>query len=92
MIYLKVKWNHNFDDEPTYIYSELDNDLNELRKVEIYKNNTIGYAFDDIEYNGTQLSIESLPTIEEISLDKQFEPSYISKEEFEKIWISIKNI
>lgn len=92
MIYLKVKWIHNFDDEPTYIYSELDKDLNELRKVEIHKNNTIGYAFDDIEFNGTQLSIESLPTIEEISLDKQFEPSYISKEEFEKICSSIKNI
>ena len=39
MTYIKVQWIHNFEDEPILLYSELDSMRNEVRKVEVYKNN-----------------------------------------------------
>lgn len=86
MMYLEVKWIHNFIDEPEYIVSELDNGRNEIRKVEIYKNNKKGYAVKDISVNGSQLSEIPLPTLEEINSDVQFNACYISHARFEEIW------
>jgi hypothetical protein len=34
MSYLKVKWNRSFPDEPMLLYSELDRERWEVRKVE----------------------------------------------------------
>ncbi|WP_353885443.1 DUF6881 domain-containing protein [Acinetobacter bereziniae] len=36
MQYLKVEWMHDFLDEPIFLYSELDKNRNELRKVEVF--------------------------------------------------------
>lgn len=42
MEYLKVEWVHDFNDEPSIIYSELDHNRNEWCKIEIYKNGQPG--------------------------------------------------
>jgi hypothetical protein len=42
MIYLKVKWNHSFSDEPVLLYSELDRKRWELRKIEVFPNGRMG--------------------------------------------------
>jgi hypothetical protein len=86
LVYLKVEWIHDFIDEPILIYMELDYERNEIRKVEIYSNNKIGYADLNHEYAGTRLSLEPIPTIDEIVEDEQFKPVEISNEEFEKVW------
>jgi hypothetical protein len=36
MSYLKVKWNRSFPDEPMLLYSELDRERWEVRKVEFF--------------------------------------------------------
>lgn len=87
MKYLKVEWIHSLEDEPIIIYSEIDDKFNETRKVEIYRNNKVGYADFNVEFGGTRLSEEPLPSLQEIALDKQFKPTEIDKQEFEKIWI-----
>lgn len=87
MQYLKVEWIHNFEDEPIIIYSEIDDKYNEIRKVEIYRNNKVGYADLNTEFGGTRLSEEPIPTLSEIALDSQFRPIEIDKQEFEKIWL-----
>lgn len=86
MEYIKVFWKHNFSDEPVTLYSELDANRNELRKIEIYRDGSCGYAFNNISYKNTRLSEEPLPTIEEIAKEKEFEPHIISKGEFEIVW------
>ena len=86
MQYLKCRWIHNFDDEPILIYSELDNDRFELKKIHIYRNGEIGYAYQEIEFLDTRLGEVPVPEIEEIRADPQFVPEYIAEEEFQKIW------
>ncbi len=92
MEYIKVYWMHDFIDEPIILYSELDEKRFEVRKIEIYRNNRIGYATYDISVNDTYLSEFPIPEIIEINVDKQFMASKISKREFEDIWINIIKI
>jgi hypothetical protein len=90
--YLKVAWLHNFPDEPIIIYSEVDDNKNEVRKLELFRDGKIGYAFNDIEYGGSRLSECPLPELEEIASDPQFNPVEITKEEFEKVWTEKVNL
>ncbi len=83
-----VDWLHNFPDEPVKIYSEIDEQRNEVRKIELFRDNKIGYATKNIEFGGSCLSKYPIPEIEEIALDPQFKPVEISKDEFEKVWQS----
>lgn len=87
MEYLKVYWIHNFDDEPILFYSEIDDDRNETRKVEIYRDKSFGLASIDIEFGGTALGEIPVPNIEEIREDAEFDPYYITQEEFDSVWL-----
>ncbi len=44
MKYIKVKWLHSHPDEPVLLYSELDKDRWETRKVEVFADGRIGFA------------------------------------------------
>lgn len=86
MEYIYVEWVHNFEDEPTILISELDEKRNEIRKIELYKNGSVGYAYNGISVMGTGLSSEPIPELKNIASDTQFIPKKISKEEFEGFW------
>ncbi len=86
MEYLKVSWLHHFEDEPLYLYTEIDALRFENRKIEIYPDGSFGIANSNFHFGGTALSDEIMPPIEDISEDKQFIPELISQEEFELIW------
>lgn len=86
MEYIRVKWKHTSSDEPVLLYSELDMDRYELRKVEIYLDGRKGYASATEEKAGTRLGDQPVPPLAEIALDDEFEPVEISKEEFETVW------
>ena len=87
MTYIKVQWTHGFQDEPILLYSELDSNKNEIRKVEIYKNGKLGYACENKSVNGTFLSKTEIPLLKDINSDAQFDACEIDKEYFESIWI-----
>jgi hypothetical protein len=86
MTYLKVKWIHTDPDYPVLIYSELDHERWELRKVEIFPDGRMDYAGPGVEVGDTGLSTMSYPSLEKIAANPVFEPEVISKAEFEKIW------
>ena len=86
MKYTKVRWIHAHADEPIWIYAELDEDLNEIRKVEVFADGSKGYADKVRESGTTGLSIEPWPPLDEIAADPQFAPEEISSSEFEEIW------
>ena len=44
MEYIMVKWLHSHPDEPVLLYSELDKDRWETRKVEVFADGRIGFA------------------------------------------------
>jgi hypothetical protein len=90
MDYLKVNWDHSSysfsPNRPMLIYSELDDERWEVRKVEIFPDGRMGYADPEVEVGRTGLSELPLPSFEKIAADPASEPGVISKAEFEKIW------
>ena len=86
MQYLLVEWIHSLSDEPVLLYSEISDDRRELRKIEIFRDGSASFA-DSVRTTGsTMLSLEALPTLEEIASDPQFRPKLIDRSEFEEAW------
>ncbi|MBD1227946.1 DUF6881 domain-containing protein [Xenorhabdus griffiniae] len=87
MIYMKVYWKHSDDDYPIEIYSELDKDRYEVRKIEIFSNGKVNYAQEDKSTGSTILGEVPVPPINEINGDAQFEAAEITQEEFNSLWL-----
>ncbi|NUW29821.1 hypothetical protein HTZ77_00015 [Nonomuraea sp. SMC257] len=86
MRYLKVIWRHDFDDYPVELYSELDNEGYEVRKVEIYRSGRRDYADFAKSTGQTGLGEIPVPSIEEIAEQEEFTPAWINADEFERVW------
>jgi hypothetical protein len=86
MQYLRVQWLHSFPHDPVEIYSEIDDDGWETRKVEIFPDGSMGYASATDATPSTALGDEPLPPLEEIAADPQFRPERIGKDQFEIVW------
>jgi hypothetical protein len=88
MTYLKVVWRHDHPDYPVLLYSELDEERWEVRKVEVFKNGKLGYASKEAKSANTFFGELPVPSFEDIAKNNEFEPTLISKEEFESTWDS----
>lgn len=86
MRYLRVHWVHFHPDEPVEIYSEINDDGWEVRKVELFPDGSVGFASGTEGMGSTMLSLEPLPGLKEIASDPQFKPVEISQQDFEKVW------
>jgi hypothetical protein len=86
MTYLRVGWKHSHTEEPVILYSELDDNRFEVRKVEVFRNGRHGYASADGASSGTMLGVIAVPDPSEIANDPQFEPVEITREELEAAW------
>jgi hypothetical protein len=89
MQYIKVKWIHSHADYPVLLYSELDKDRHECRKVEFYADGRIGFASttETTHLTSISLGVAPVPTLDEIAADAQFQPVEITKNEFEEVWL-----
>jgi hypothetical protein len=86
MNYIRVKWIHANPDDPIWLFSEIDEDRWEVRKVEIFKNGRTGFANHEESVGGTFLGKVPIPPLAEIAADPQFEPVLITAEEFNEVW------
>lgn len=86
MEYLKVMWIHDVEEYPILLISEIDYKRYEVRKIEVYRDNSFGLAMPNFEFGGTLLGSAPVPPIDEIKKDSQFILKYISKQEFEEVW------
>lgn len=86
MRYIKVIWHHKDPDIPVLLYSELNSEGYETRKVEIYADGHRGFADPNEELGSTYLGTAPIPRLEEMAADAQFMPAEISAEEFERQW------
>ena len=96
MIYIKVRWFHNsnrkyqqWERDPVEIYSELDDERNELRKIEIFRDGKAICISDAGDSNGTGLSIEPIPSLDFINNQREFEATDIKRDDFEDKWRSV---
>ncbi len=85
MLYIKVTWVHEFDDEAVQSFHELDDDNFETRKITIYKDGSVERVSEGTDAEA-QLSETALPSLEEINEDSEFIGTQISREEFELKW------
>ena len=69
------------------LYSEVDSQGWEVRKVEIFADGRIGFASENEAVGSSELGEKPVPSQEEIAADQQFRPAEISKEEFEAVWL-----
>lgn len=86
MNYIDVEWRHNNGEYPTRLVSELDEQRNEMRKLEFYADGAVGFASATLSSEGTELSIEPLPTLEYINSQAEFYGKTIGAVEFESLW------
>ncbi len=86
MTYIRVAWIHEHPEEPVILYSELDADRWEVRKVEVFRTGRCGYADSKESSGGTGLGEVPVPELSEIARDPQFEPVEITRDEFEEVW------
>ena len=86
MHYIKVFWKHGDSDFPILLYSELDDARWEIRKVEVFGNGSLEYAGPSGSNGTTMLGLAPVPSLAEIAANPEFEPTEITKEEFEEKW------
>jgi hypothetical protein len=84
MMYFAVRWNHSSLSYPELMYTELDHDRWEQRKVEVYKDGTWGYADSSSEVGG-RLGLEPWPELSSIT-PPEFEVNGVSAAWFEEKW------
>jgi hypothetical protein len=84
--YIRYRWDHNFEDDPVELWSELDEHRFELRKLEYFRDGSVGYA-DQLESSSrTQLGDQPVPHNAEIIAGGEFEELDVSEAAFEKRW------
>jgi hypothetical protein len=91
MTYLLVKWKTASPDVPCVMYSELDDQRMERRKIDVYADGRWGFADEHEEIGGSGLGEASTPTVDCLNADPEYEAEAIDKEEFEKLWSVRRN-
>ena len=89
--YVRLEWMHDHEDEPRFIYSELDDERYKTRKVEVFEDGRMAKVSEDRPENGTTgLAVLPVPSIEETNAisEEEFSAEEISSAEFEDIWKS----
>jgi len=86
MTYLRVKWLHQFSQHPILLFSELDDQRFEIRKVEVFHDGRQEFANENEEYGGTGLGVVPTLELDELAANPVFEPELIAQSEFEMVW------
>ncbi len=87
MKYIRLKWNHSNPDEPVWIFSELDANGKEVRKIECFRNGFCDVATATGSSGTASLMTLPLPDLKTLARrDPEFEPQEITKDQFEEVW------
>lgn len=93
VVYLRVQWHHDRPEDPVLLYSALDENRWETRKVDVWADGT-GQVSDSREDEGvhsTWLGAVPTPPLAEINDDPQFDGVEISAAEFDEVWLKHRN-
>ena len=86
MRYSKLIWTHAFPNEPVEIYSEHDDRGWERRKIEMFRDGSMGFASPTESSDGTNLSLIQCPPDEEVNSEPEFRVVDITQDDFERVW------
>ncbi len=86
MKYIRLKWNHTNPDEPVWIFSEVDENGKEVRKIECFRNGFCDIATASGSSGTAAILTLPLPDLRVLARDPEFIPVEISKDQFEEVW------
>ncbi|HEY3606926.1 MAG TPA: hypothetical protein VGL06_05470 [Pseudonocardiaceae bacterium] len=86
MKYQHVKWRHDLPHQPTDIYTELDDDRWETRKVEVFADGRIQYSDGTDSTGATDLGEVRSPTPQEAPDSAVLTTIAIDEPTFEHMW------
>ncbi len=89
--YIVVEWRHGDVEDPTILYSELDEGRCETRKVDVYANGRMDFADAERQTGTTWLAEGGLMSIEEINSHDPFTARDIAKDDFERVWTEARS-
>lgn len=84
--YIDVEWRHDHANDPVRLVSSLDEARWEVRKLEFFRDGSVGYASSVRHSPQTRLGTVQVPSISEINSDDQFRAAEISAQEFNALW------
>lgn len=84
--YIYSKWHSSPAGNPVEFYSELNGDRFETRKVEVFRDGSLGFASDKASSKTTKLGIAAVPSLTEISKQPEFDIRTITPQQFEAKW------
>jgi hypothetical protein len=84
--YVKVRWDHEFAEEPVEVFSELDNERYEVRKVEVYRDGRLDWADASRDTDAIGLGAVPFPDLAEINSQEEFHAATVIAAEFESAW------
>ncbi|MCL2682872.1 MAG: hypothetical protein FWE63_05235 [Bacteroidales bacterium] len=99
MKFIKIHWTHSFKDSPEFIYSAIDEEGYEIKKVEVFKSGDYTVYSENI--NSDRLAEGIYPSLEELTFEEKIESMQafeIDEVEFNEIWskyltlITLENI
>ena len=88
MTYILVTWHHDNPDYPVELYSELDDERFEVRKVECFRDGRRCFADAAGHSGNTTLGTAPVPPLNEIASDRQFTAREITKEVFDQAFVA----
>ncbi|MEU4347000.1 hypothetical protein [Streptomyces sp. NPDC023838] len=83
---MQVRWDHEFAEEPAVIFSEIDDDCYEVRKVEVYRDGRSDWVDASRETDTIGLGEVPFPDLQEINSQEDFHAETITAAEFEVAW------
>ena len=87
MKYIRLKWNHTNPDEPVWIFSEVDTNGKEVRKIECFRNGFCDVATASGSSGTAALMTMPLPDLRVLAArDPEFIPVEITQDQFEEVW------
>lgn len=86
MDYVLITYTHEEDDEPQYVYSELDGHRREVRRVEFYPGG-LCFAYGNERGNCEALAAEPFPRdLRDLNRPGEAEARAISRSLFQEVW------
>ncbi|WP_156312271.1 DUF6881 domain-containing protein [Methylobacterium platani] len=92
MKYIKVKWMHGDPKYPIELWSEIDDDRWEIRKIDIFLDGNMHVASKEFETRDTRIGLVPTPELDELNADGEFEAIYIDRSDFESLWHMALNL
>ena len=74
VVFLKVHWHHDRPEDPVLLFSALDENRWEVRKVDVWADGSgeVSDSYEDEEVQSTWLGTAPTPSLAEITEDSQF--------------------